>query len=545
MRRFFLLGVYLSVFSGINAQFVGIPYGFAAVSAYGVTELTGGAGGEVVIINGQADAKKLQDALDDDNNPRIIYIIGQVQLPEYTNAAESPVEDMTTRMTKVKSNKTILGLGCDATIYGSGLSIYSGDGEGVNYEAESTVKNVIIQNITFTGALDDAINIQGGSHHIWVDHCSFTDGTDGLLDFKRGSDYLTVSWCHFYNHGKMSLVGHSPDVRSMDIGHLRATYDHCYWDDYEESERGSRHPRIRHGIIHSTNCYFHGQNINSAIDGIVCNEDGRLTVEGCYYQWPKWATQVAYGDDNPGEVKQRNNTIFECKADSNEIWFGEIPWDSTFDDLTGEFPNYPSPDPYDYYSLTISNPDSVPSEIAKSCGACKINIPNPGMYYILSATVVGSGSINIVPDKKSFPAGDTVTLAPIPEAGWSFTGWTGDIESSDSVITVIMDSNIVLAANFTKSSGISTINALVINNISVIPNPFSKNAHIHFELTQPGKISINLYDINGCRTNIINDQMYAAGINKAHLDKGELQPGIYFIEVISNSCRKYTKVIIH
>ncbi|HEX2957750.1 MAG TPA: hypothetical protein VHO70_13025 [Chitinispirillaceae bacterium] len=201
-------------------------------------------------------------------------------------------------ITGVRSNKTILGIGKDAKILKSGFSIYSGDGE--NAPQEKAVKNIIIQNLTFEAAPDDAINIQGGSHHIWVDHCTFTDGSsgplseenaDGQLDFKRGSDYLTVSYCLFTNHNKMSLVGHSNSNGTIDKGFLRATYDHNFFNDLGGSA-SSRHPRVRLGIVHVLNCFIQGVGMDRNTEGVVSQCEAKVFIEGCHYRFAKWGGSV-------------------------------------------------------------------------------------------------------------------------------------------------------------------------------------------------------------------------------------------------------------
>ena len=142
-------------------------------------------------------------------------------------------------MNSVASNKTIIGVGSSATIAGGGLNL-------------NGVRNVIIRNINFRGWDDDAINVQDGAHHVWIDHNSFTNGFDGAVDIKRGSDFVTVSWNRFFGHDKSMLLGHSDDNASQDIGHLRVTYHHNWFDG-----SGTRHPRVRFGNpVHVYNNYY-------------------------------------------------------------------------------------------------------------------------------------------------------------------------------------------------------------------------------------------------------------------------------------------------
>lgn len=305
-----------------RAQHIGKPVGFAAVAGYGVSTTTGGVGGRVVVINGQADGKKLQDALSSNDDPTIIYLKGSVQLPEYPEGT-GPVSDVTMRMSLVRSNKTLLGVGSDAKILKSGLSIYSGSGEG--NPQETAVHNVIIQNITFEAAPDDAINIQGGSHHIWVDHCTFTDGStaldaDGQLDFKRGSDFLTVSYCVFTHHNKMSLIGHSndPAIGLLDKGHLRATYDHNFFNDLGATA-SSRHPRVRWGTVHVLNCLIQGVAKDRNTEGVVSQCEAHVFVEANYFKYCKFgasASEHTSEKETDGMVEEKNNAAPDQCASS-------------------------------------------------------------------------------------------------------------------------------------------------------------------------------------------------------------------------------------
>ncbi len=118
---------------------------------------------------------------------------------------------------EVGSNTTLIGINNARVMFG-GLHI-------------NGKKNIIIRNVTFydahgstekntkkfknSKASIDAINVEGGSSAIWIDHCSFTDGTcidlqrnfnhDGQLDFKDGKN-ITVSYCEFTNHDKVMLI---------------------------------------------------------------------------------------------------------------------------------------------------------------------------------------------------------------------------------------------------------------------------------------------------------------------------------------------------
>jgi pectate lyase len=142
-------------------------------------------------------------------------------------------------MLRVASDKTIVG-NAGATIAGCGLNI-------------SGASNAIVRNLTFRGWDDDAVNVQE-STRVWIDHNSFTDGYDGAVDIKRASDFVTVSWNRVFDHDKSMLLGHSDDNASQDVGHLRVTYHHNWFDG-----SGTRHPRVRFGNpVHVYNNFYSG-----------------------------------------------------------------------------------------------------------------------------------------------------------------------------------------------------------------------------------------------------------------------------------------------
>jgi uncharacterized repeat protein (TIGR02543 family) len=70
--------------------------------------------------------------------------------------------------------------------------------------------------------------------------------------------------------------------------------------------------------------------------------------------------------------------------------------------------------------------------------------------YTLSINIIGSGSVTKTPDHAVYAHGETVTLTATPEAGWSFSGWSGDLTSSQSPIDIVMDSSKSITATFTQ-----------------------------------------------------------------------------------------------
>jgi uncharacterized delta-60 repeat protein/uncharacterized repeat protein (TIGR02543 family) len=71
--------------------------------------------------------------------------------------------------------------------------------------------------------------------------------------------------------------------------------------------------------------------------------------------------------------------------------------------------------------------------------------------FTLTVNVAGNGSVAKSPDQTSYIAGTVVTVTATPSAGYSFTGWTGDITGTNNPVDITMLSDIALTANFVPS----------------------------------------------------------------------------------------------
>jgi|GEM_PF-2174501 len=103
--------------------------------------------------------------------------------------------------------------------------------------------------------------------------------------------------------------------------------------------------------------------------------------------------------------------------------------------------------------------------LAMSCE--KMTLINEEIYYTLSITAQ-NGYVIKNPDKSLYASGEVVTLTAFPYFGCTFLNWSGDISSTDSMITVTMDRSKRVVANFTGITYTLTITA---TNGNVTKNP--------------------------------------------------------------------------
>ena len=87
--------------------------------------------------------------------------------------------------------------------------------------------------------------------------------------------------------------------------------------------------------------------------------------------------------------------------------------------------------------------------------------------YSLTITSV-NGTVTKNPDQASYNYGTTVTLTATPAAGYAFTGWGGDASGSANPLTVTMNGNKSITANYTINTYTLTITSV---NGTVTKNP--------------------------------------------------------------------------
>jgi pectate lyase len=306
----------------------GTPVGFAAVNFFGQNGTTGGAGGPVVTVTTTA---QFLDYIGRPG-PHVIQVSGTITLP--TGSTDG--------MHNVTSDKTIVGLGSGARLIGGGLNIGLPVDDDVTTPQANAVHNVIIRNLSISGATDDLINVQMFSHHIWIDHNDLSNGDDGAVDIKRGSDFVTVSWNRFHDHDKTLLLGHDDDNGAQDIGRLRVTYHHNFFDGSDQ-----RNPRVRFGEpVHVYNNYY-----RTLSYGIASAMNAGVVAEGNYFDTVNNPGRVNFSGEL-GRMVARNNILVNC---NHQI------------EVRGAVV-----EPRTYYAYTVDPVTAVPTTVPAGAGVGKI-----------------------------------------------------------------------------------------------------------------------------------------------------------------------------
>ncbi len=98
-----------------------------------------------------------------------------------------------------------------------------------------------------------------------------------------------------------------------------------------------------------------------------------------------------------------------------------------------------------------TNPATLTMDANKTVTATFSEIPVN--QFTLTVTTAGQGSVTLSPAGGVYDAGTVVTVEAIADAGWFFSGWSGDLNGSVNPGTITMDANKSITANFSEDGG--------------------------------------------------------------------------------------------
>ena len=90
-------------------------------------------------------------------------------------------------------------------------------------------------------------------------------------------------------------------------------------------------------------------------------------------------------------------------------------------------------------------------------------------YYTLNIIIDGNGTVNKSPDKPVYHYGENVTLTAVPDPGWVFDHWSGDLTGSNNPTYIKMYGGTTVTAHFTTTEYTLDIN--IDGNGYVIKDP--------------------------------------------------------------------------
>jgi endo-1,4-beta-xylanase len=138
--------------------------------------------------------------------------------------------------------------------------------------------------------------------------------------------------------------------------------------------------------------------------------------------------------------------------------------------------------------------------VAKQSSAqLQVNGTNGGgdaVSYTLTVSVSGSGTTSPLAGNQSYKAGSAVTITASPLQGSVFSGWSGTVSGSTNPVTITMDGNKSLSANFTTQSTAGGLKSLASFPVGVAVNAGFENNSILNSSTSTQQQAVVLPDFS-------------------------------------------------
>jgi len=276
-------------------------------------------------------------------------------------------------------------------------------------------------------------------------------GEDGTIYFGYYDFYLyalnsdgTEKWR--FKTGR--AVGSSPAIGEDGTIYV-SSYDNNLYaihSEHTDGEAGTEKWRFKTGdfafpspAIGSDGTIYFGSNDNNlyAITGepklTINKPEGEGTVEINGEEVNEW----------PYKEDHEHGSEVELKAIPEEGWY--------FEEWTGDY-------------------TGTEEEITVTMDEDKVITANFEIYeYELEISIEGEGSVDLDLEQERYEHGTEVELTAVPEEGWYFEGWTGDHESEEKEITIIIDEDKSITAHFEVEEYTLTIDTVGEGEVGIEP----------------------------------------------------------------------------
>ncbi|MCK5504886.1 MAG: T9SS type A sorting domain-containing protein [Thermodesulfovibrionia bacterium] len=166
----------------------------------------------------------------------------------------------------------------------------------------------------------------------------------------------------------------------------------------------------------------------------------------------------------------------------------------------------------------------------------------------LNMTIDGNGTIEYSPERVglTFATGTNVTVTAVPDSGYAFVEWTGDITGTDNPASITVDGVKNVTAAFEIATGVDdeTINPVEYKLNQNYPNPFNPSAIITFSLKERGTTSLILYDILGREIKTLFEKELNAGTHNYYFNGSNLAAGVYIYKLQSGTFSASRKMML-
>jgi hypothetical protein len=153
---------------------------------------------------------------------------------------------------------------------------------------------------------------------------------------------------------------------------------------------------------------------------------------------------------------------------------------------------------------------------------------NPSALMI---QVDGRGSVT----QRPTAIDSTVTLVALPDSGWRFVGWKGDVQVASNPLAIKLGEPRHVTATFRREIGVAP-EGLATGDFSlgkISPNPTARAARIEFYVARSASIKLSIMDVGGREIAVLASGVLDAGQHAVSWDgrtrRGDAPAGVYFV----------------
>ncbi|GAB4335601.1 MAG: hypothetical protein Kow0037_15720 [Calditrichia bacterium] len=173
---------------------------------------------------------------------------------------------------------------------------------------------------------------------------------------------------------------------------------------------------------------------------------------------------------------------------------------------------------------------------------------NTPTHVRLNITVVDSGRVEAdpLPIGRTYDPNTLVWLTAIPDSGYEFIEWQGDLTGSTNPDSIRMTGDKAVTAIFSFATGMGE-NENLPTRYSLsqnFPNPFNPTTTIKFAIKQRGLTTLKIYDTLGREVGTVVNKVMEPGYYQVVYYNPNLASGIYFYRLKSGNFESIKKMML-